>query len=361
MKLKTILISAFASVAAIGAIGTTSALLLRSNNTESFSNLSNNFNSVDTNSHNNPFSVNTEFFGGNFNFTIQRHSSSEVSSVASQESKTYTIKISDDSKTTDAEIFFLDETGKETKEATFSPGSDIKVTVKFSEEKQKTAEKLTVRDLFVSGVNKNHFVKTEKQNDTTYIIKMPQEKNALNMDGTSWLYKEGTQIDVKATYIKESIGENTKWTHGAFFDLNGYVHKLDKDVTWSTIKEKIYTTFDNSTDKTNPIDVYVYLNGHTLTIDEKIEDKYLPSGWALHIYNSDKDSSFKLDESVTAGKVIGVDQNSTITIKGSLHLGRNVTYNAVHTEDGIRFLPEKADSSWTGILANKGIEKESKK
>lgn len=343
MKLKTILLSAFALVAGIGAIGGTAAYLINKNKGQS------SFLSLPTKQ--NGSVVKREIFNHNFSAVLTKHTSED------EKSNSYTINIDPLSTTEKASIYFITETKSddaddivrpELNSLTFKPGETVKVGVKYNGNNE-GKEKITVRDLLVWGVNDSHFVKTVDNKDGTYSIKMPEENEALNMDGSSWLYGEDVQITLKATYIKESIGEKTRWTHGAFFgDLNGYVYNFEKDFKWSELKSSIYVAYENS-DKSSPIDIYVYLNGFTLTVDEEITKTFIPSGWALHIYNNETDS---VTSDGKYGSIVpGEDETrAVIQIGGSLALGRSVKYITAPSFDGVRILKEKGD--WIGININ---------
>lgn len=395
MKVKALLVGAFATLGTIGAVGGTTAYFLKQQKTQSYSgsfNTSNrssifgsntsanyfNTNNIETNTTYSASVVNpkmassfgegikstpkNEIFGENFRFTISRQSLTIVNEAKEEHTTKFTLKITQEEATKSQGILYfiteqeeqVDSQEKElTQEISFTPGQEIKIAVKYvNEEAQKGSEKITIRNLLISGVNENHFLKTEKISDTVYSVKMPLEKDQKNQDGSNWLYEsdKDSEVKVKATFIKESIGTDTKWTHGAYFgDLNGYAYNLTKDVKWSDIKNTIYTAFDNSSDKQNPIDIYIFLNGYTFTIDEDIDETYVPSGWALHFHNNGTDTATKEGKygkiEATKEKYVG-----RIKIKGSLHLGSSVAFNSIPIIDGIGFLNSNELFGWIGVF-----------
>lgn len=346
MKVKAILIGAFAGIGVLGTIGGVSAWYFLKKNNTSYSSNNSGLKNVNLNQ------TKAEIFAKDLNFTIQKHSSVTLATSDSEKQEThYTITILDESSTDKASIYFIvgknDEGVIKSQTITFTPGTEVKLGLELKEiDGVKEQDRLTIRDLLVWGVNENHFVKTQKNEDGTYSILMPKEEDAKDQDGNDWLYGQNQKINVKATYIKQAIGDETKWEHGAYLgDLNGYVYNLKNNTNWSDVKNSIYRTFINE-NKESPIDVYIYLQGFTLNIDEKVTDSFIPSGWALHFHNNAEDKATKDNK-------FGVLTSSTsdsVDIKGTLHLGRSIKFNMISTSEGVRILSDEAVKEWAGAV-----------
>ncbi|WPL39845.1 hypothetical protein [Malacoplasma iowae] len=211
-------------------------------------------------------------------------------------------------------------------------------------------ENYTVRDLKVYGSNENHFVPSKNVDGqtNTFKVKMPKYNDTLDLSGESWLYAEGTAIKVIPTFIKSSIGTDVNWEHGAYYDdLNGYVYNVKQDSNWSTLWSNLYSTIPNE-DITNPINIYIYLQGHKITLDEENVQLDVPSGWSLNFMNNKYDS---IQDGKYGELYVPTGKKSKFTFKGTITLGSSVKYNSINSGDGVTFI-DFDNTSWYGTIKN---------
>lgn len=267
----------------------------------------------------------------------------------------YKIKINNAS-TTEGKVEFVKDDGTKVDELTFKPGDTLKVVMTLNA----GYEKYTVRDLNVRGSSQNVWIpsKNDPNNKNQFLIEMPKYENTLDLEGKSSIYEVGTPFTITPTFIQESIGvDNNKvdWVHGAFADsLNGYVYDMSSDLTWSSLKsDLLYKTFENK-EITNPIDVYIYLHGHNLTLDKELIDLGIQSGWSIYIYNNKTDSK---DANNGYGEIV-VPENTLakVDVKGSIVLGGAVKWKFIPSVDGIKFI-SYSDTSWIGAQSNDPVQR----
>lgn len=284
-----------------------------------------------------------------FSVTIEKQLASDETEAS------YKMEIKQDPSIKEASIYFIGTNNEQKQVLTIKPGETVKLGVKFNDDVTH-GDKYTVRDLFIYGKDSSHFVSSTKNNDGTYSVKMPTEAEAKMQDGESWLYEANTPIVVSATFIKESIGKSTTWTHGAFHnDVNGYVYNFSKDTKWSEVKDTIYRTYENK-NPNDPINIFLYLHGFNLVIDEPITSEFVSSGWSLHIYNNAFDvaeqTRLNADNKGYGAILPGADlSKATIDIKGSLHLGNAVKYVSATTSLGVRFFAQ-VEPGYVGLFVN---------
>lgn len=245
---------------------------------------------------------------------------------------------------TEGTVSIVDKTGAKVSSIEFVPGE----TIKFEFTPNKGYERYTVREFNITGATPNHFVptKNDPENKNMFIAKMPTYDETVDkMTGKSWLYAPGVQITVKPSFIIENIGingSNVNWQHGVFFEsLNGYAFSFDKDMKWSEIEQK-YMTFENkNTDR--PIDLYFFLNGHTLTIDKNISpeevNKFAPNGWNLLFYNNGTDSKGENGYgTITIDPNMSEETTGHFRVNSIITLSRSINFRMVPRTDGIQFL-----------------------
>lgn len=265
----------------------------------------------------------------------------------------YTIKINQ-SSSKEGKVEFVKD-GKKVSELTFKPGETLTVEMTLNEDYQN----YTVRDLNVRGSSQNVWIpsKNNPDNKNQFLIEMPKYENTLDLEGKSSIYEVGTPFTITPTFIQESIGtEGNKvdWEHGAFADsLNGYVYNMEDNLTWSLLKDNLYKTFENK-EINNPIDVYIYLHGHNLTLDKELVDLGVESGWSIHIYNNKTDSK---DATNGYGEIIVPDGLlAKVGVKGSIVLGGAVKWKFIPSYDGIKFISYN-DTSWIGAQSNDPVQR----
>lgn len=274
----------------------------------------------------------------------------------------YKITINDGT-ITEGEVFLIDNNGNQVKSLDFKPGDKLTVEMKLKEGYQD----YTVRDFNLTGKDPSIFIpsKNDPTNKNKFIIQMPEYNDTVNQEtGKSDIYYEGNAFTIRPTFIKESIGttgNNVNWQHGAFADsLNGYVYDLSGNLTWSTLKDNLYKTFENK-EINNPIDVYIYLHGYNLTLDTKEVDLGIDSGWAIHIYNNkfdNKESEIKSGMNADGyGEIkVPANQEAHVGVKGSIALGSGVKYKFIPWSDGIAFISYN-DTRWIGYQSNDPVQR----
>ncbi|KFB07429.1 hypothetical protein [Malacoplasma iowae] len=244
-------------------------------------------------------------------------------------------------------IYFVTSDNQQSQQLEFKPGDVLTIKAIMNE----GYDNYTVRDLKVYGSNENHFVPSKNvENETnTFTVKMPKYSETLDLNGQSWLYAEGTEIKVIPTFIKSSIGDNVNWEHGAYYDdLNGYVYNVTKDSNWSTLWTDLYKTMPNE-DKTNPINIYIYLQGHKITLDQSEVNLDVPSGWSLNFMNNKYDS--KTEDGKYGELYVESGKRSKFKFAGSITLGSSVKYNSMNSGDGVTFI-DFGNTSWYGTIKN---------
>lgn len=271
---------------------------------------------------------------------------------------TYTLKINS-YENREGKVYLMNKDGELVDSIQFKPGEKITVQMVLN----KGFETYTVRDLNITGADPSIFIpsKNVKSNPNRFEVQMPNYADTVNpLTGKSDVYVPGTNFTIRPTFIQESIGvEDNKvdWQHGAFADsLNGYVYDLSGDMTWSSLKGKLYETFENK-EITNPIDVYIYLHGHDLTFDQKEIDLGIQSGWAIHIYNNKTDSKEKNSTGDGYGEIkVPANMEAHVGVKGSIALGSGVKYKFVPWSDGIAFISYN-DTRWIGYQSNDPVQR----
>lgn len=376
-KFKKIIISSSFIAAGVGIVAGVAPTLINNSHTTSHTSTSNNNSNVidsssssnvtstsdntnTTSTSNNSSSTSTIVTSSeNYSFSLQRAESSS----ASTDPKTaeYTIKIEkNDSK--EGKVHFVKSDGTTTDTMTFKPGEKITVVMNLN----KGYETYTVRDLNVRGSSQNVWIPSQNDpsNVNQFIIQMPKYEDTLDPEtGKSSIYEVGTPFTITPTFIQESIGTDDNkvdWQHGAYADsLNGYVYDMSKDITWSSLKNNLYETFENK-EITNPIDVYIYLHGHDLTFDQTTIDLGIKSGWAIHIYNNKTDSketATTKNSSDGYGEIIvPTDSQAKVDVKGSITLGGSVKYKFIPSTDGIIFISYN-DTKWVGYQSNDPVQR----
>ena len=277
----------------------------------------------------------------NEGFTFKLEKSSSDSTVQS-----YLLTIEGNTKK-EGVIYLVGENGEESNQLMVTPGQTFQVGVHLNE----GYEDYTVRDLKVFGASENHFVPSKEVEGKTnfFEVTLPTIEESTYMDGTNWMYAENTPIKVVPSFIVKSIGNEVNWEHGAYFgDLNGYVYELKQDSKWSEIKEDLYKNAFVNEDINDPITIYFFLNGHTLTIDEKVEEALgVKSGWSLQFYNNSTDSK---DATNGWGEIVSsIEDGFEIDVKGSVAFGRGVKFNYMEWGNGIKILND--NSPWIGTIS----------
>lgn len=291
----------------------------------------------------------------------------EIEQVSSKETKQEESKINDQTEfsfkvkfydESVGKIYFLNESSEkiDSNEIKVKPGETIQVAFDNEEE----YSDFTVRDFFVRGKYENHYIpskQTSKPN--VFEIKLPTiEESTYKDTNENWFYgkDDSTIISMSPTFIEKSVGNKVDWKHSAFSDaLNGYKYELTKDSKWSEIKEDLWLNATENLNFDYPIDIYFYLNGHKLIIDEEIEAPLsVKKGWALHLYNN----STMTAENGKYGE-IAVDTEKSIKnpwelkigVQGSIHLGAAVKFKYINSVDGIVFLNHD-DNRFIGTFSN---------
>ncbi|EGZ30828.1 hypothetical protein [Malacoplasma iowae] len=256
------------------------------------------------------------------------------------------VAIIDQNNKKEGVIYFVTKDGEQSQELEFQPGDELTIKAIMND----GYENYTVRDLKVYGSNENHFVPSKNVDGqtNTFKVKMPKYNDTLDLSGESWLYAEGTAIKVIPTFIKSSIGTDVNWEHGAYYDdLNGYVYNVKQDSNWSTLWSNLYSTIPNE-DITNPINIYIYLQGHKITLDEENVQLDVPSGWSLNFMNNKYDS---IQDGKYGELYVPTGKKSKFTFKGTITLGSSVKYNSINSGDGVTFI-DFDNTSWYGTIKN---------
>lgn len=281
---------------------------------------------------------------------IKEGYSASITKTEESQSKKYVLTI-DNNIQKEGVIYLLDSENKETNELEFTPGDTIKIGIKLNE----GYEEYTARELKVTGVTPNFYVPSDEVEGETNLfqVKMPKYEDTVDkFTGKSWLYAEGTPITVVPSFIKKSIGTNDNkvdWEHGGLFDsLNGYVYEMKSDMKWSEAKGGIYKTFEND-EITNPIDIFIMMNGYKLTLDTPKLEMEVPSGWALHFYNNKNETK---DETNGYGEIYVEGKGSSLLeFGGSVTLGSGVKFRMYHSSQGINFI-NYDNHDWLGDISN---------
>lgn len=253
----------------------------------------------------------------------------------------YLLRIEDNIKDEGVIQLFDPATGETFNEMEITPGDTINIRIQMNQ----GYEDFTARELKLFNVNNPNISVASKQDATDkthFTIELPTYDRTLDPEtGQSWLYN-GAQISIVPSFIKASIGSNgnqVDWEHGGYQDsLNGYVFNMTADIKWSEVKGKIYETFKND-DPTKPIDVYFYLNGYDLILDEDILALDIPMGWGLNIFNNKYDrpnDDGKFGEIKVPGKT--APGKSYLEINGYLALGRSVKFSKYTETHGVVFI-----------------------
>lgn len=261
------------------------------------------------------------------------------------EQTTYIATINQNNKKEGA-IYFVTNDNQQEQQLEFKPGDTLRIKAVMNE----GYENYTVRELKVFGADENHFVpsKNVENSKDEFTITMPSFADTLDLSGKSWLYAENTPIQVIPTFIKSSIGTNVDWEHGAYYDdLNGYVYNVTQDSNWSTLWNNLYTTMPNE-DITNPINIYIYLQGHKITMDESVVNLDVPSGWSLNIMNNKYDS---MENGKYGELYVPENSQSKLSFKGAITLGGSVKFNTINSTDGVIFI-NFDNTAWIGNIKN---------
>lgn len=354
MKKKSkVILSVLGGIASAGAAGVGIATTINTNNMQVTNNDVNQGNANSGNvsttpskpTENRPGKVETVVNGESFQFKLTK----QLARSADNTETKYLLEINGNTKK-EGVIYLVDGNNIQTNQLMVSPGQTITVGVTLNE----GYENYTVRELKVFGADKNHFVpsKQVEGQKNLFQVTLPTIEQSTNLDGTNWLYDENTPINVIPTFIKAAVGNKVEWEHGAFYgDLNGYVYELKMDSTWSQIESDLYNQAFENEDKTDPINIYFYLNGHTLTIDKDVNGALgVKSGWCLNFYNNKymtEDKEFGYGE-VTAS----VAQGFNFDVKGAIGFGPSVKFKYLTTSGtAIKILPSN-DNTWIGAQQN---------
>lgn len=332
-KIKKILLTSLIGASSIGVVATATAIGINVSNKQTTTN-DDNQNTLGGSTS----SISSSFGYGKMDATASSYKFAITKASNDSTNKTYKIKI-EDNNNKEGKIYLVDSSNKSVDELSFNPGETIKIGVNLN----KGYETYTVRDLKIYGLSENIFVPTKKDttNNYTFLATMPNYDDTIDKEtGNSWFYDENTDIKVIPSFIVQSIGNNNNqvdWEHGAFADsLNGYVYEMQSDMTFSDAKQEIYQVFENK-NIDYPIDIYFYLNGHTITLDNNVVDFDILSGWGLHFYNN-KTDSLTSDGKYGEIKVSSKLQTSLVPISGALYLGSSVKFKHYATTDGVKFV-----------------------
>lgn len=296
-----------------------------------------------------------------YSFSLQAAETTESGASTNPATAEYKIKIQKNTNV-EGKVHLLDKDGKKVEELTFKPGDKITVEMELNT----GYGNYTVRDLNVRGASENVYIpsKNVDGNKNKFEIQMPEYADTLDpLTNTSSIYSVGKEFSITPTFIKESIGveddKKVNWEHGAYADsLNGYVYDMSDNLTWSSLKDGLYKTFENK-DITNPIDVYIYLHGHNLTLDTATVDLGIESGWAIHIYNNktdSKESTVKDSKDGYGEIIVPADKQAKVSVKGSITLGSSVKFKFIPSTDGIIFI-SYTDTKWIGYQSNDPVQR----
>lgn len=286
-----------------------------------------------------------------FKFNLERQTYS-IRNGTDIRNSAYKLKIMENTNR-EGTIFLINDNGERLQETVVRPGDLIRVGFTTN----KGYEHYTIRELKLYGADENHFVPSREdgKNKGQFLIQLPTVEESIDpTTGNSWLYKENVDIKLVPSFIVSNIGQgntDVEWEHGAYQDsLNGYVYQMTEDSTWSSLKGNLYETFENK-DKTEPIDIYFYLNGHTLTIDEDITgDNYFPSGWNINFYNNRSDTK---DKEHGWGKITASNQSGyDVKINGSVTFGYGVEHSYIIGTNGIKIL-QPGNEQYNTIITNR--------
>lgn len=236
------------------------------------------------------------------------------------------------------ELYFYNENGKLVDEINVIPGQNISLYVKLNQ----NYENFVVQKVEFFGPNSNNYVLASNETENNFIVKLPSIEESTNIDRSNWLYNNNVVLKITPTLVESS---NTLVGDLGFDDThNRYVFSMDRDIDWSEVELQFKSMLSGTKiNSDNPIDVYFYLNGHTLNIDKSVVIPNIAScGWSLHFYNNENDV---IDDNNGFGKItVSYGVKAKMEYYGAIYFGRSIEYKYMPINKGVQFLNINNDS-----------------